>query len=59
MKKVLIFAMCKQHKHGANVIIKLQNDKNYEKNIAKEYEAIYKSDYICGDILVCNDDEVR
>ena len=51
--------MCKQHKHGANVIIKLQNDKNYEKNIAKEYEAIYKSDYICGDILVCNDDEVR
>lgn len=27
MKKVLIFAMCKQHKHGANVIIKLQNDK--------------------------------
>ena len=23
MKKVLIFAMCKQYKHGANVIIKL------------------------------------
>lgn len=27
--------------------------------IAKEYEAIYKSDYICGDVLICNDDEVR
>ena len=26
---------------------------------AKEYEAIYKSDYICGDVLICNDDEVR
>lgn len=30
-----------------------------KKNIAKEYEAIYKSDYICGDVLICNDDEVR
>lgn len=24
---LLIFAMCKQYKHGTNVIIKLQNDK--------------------------------
>lgn len=24
---LFIFSMCKQHKHGANVIIKLQNDK--------------------------------
>ena len=28
MKKVLIFAMCKQYKHSTNVIIKLQNNKN-------------------------------
>lgn len=27
--------------------------------IAKEHEAIYKNDYICGDVLICNDDEVR
>lgn len=27
--------------------------------IAKEYETIYKNDYICGDVLICNDDEVR
>lgn len=27
--------------------------------IGKEYKAIHKSDYICGDILICNDDEVR
>lgn len=27
--------------------------------IAKEYGAIYKSDYICGDVLICNAGEVR
>ena len=27
--------------------------------IGKEYEAIHKSDFLCGDILICNDDEVR
>lgn len=37
-----------------------KNKRHYEATkIAKEYEAIYKSDYICGDVLICNDDEVR
>lgn len=48
-------------------LLNCKTTKNYEKNkrhheatqIAKEHEAIYKSDYICGDVLICNDDEVR
>ena len=27
--------------------------------IAKGHKAIYKNDYICGDVLICNDGEVR